>query len=142
MNLEELLSAKIAQHMADETSETSTIIPEAAIATLRELAAIYTAPCAFKVGDIVTPRRASGMRGIGQPHIVIEVFPEPIRALDADLIGADDITHRNFAAKIDMRVLTIHRGEIVAWASESFFYEPYNHSDAIQEVSEPPETSA
>jgi len=41
---------------------------------LRQLCARYLAPCPFKPGDLVTPRKSAGLSGDGEPHVVVEVI--------------------------------------------------------------------
>jgi len=50
---------------------------EAMVDVLRELGAAYAAPPP-KVGDLVTPRPGVNLRGVGQPHLVVEVFDPPV----------------------------------------------------------------
>jgi hypothetical protein len=59
-------------YLVDETKETQ-ILPEAAIARLREVAKLYSEPMKFEVGDLVMPRKDGFKKGQGKPHLVIAV---------------------------------------------------------------------
>lgn len=98
-------------------------IPEAQIETIRELAQVYESH-SFKKGDLVTPRKASILRGAGDPFIVIEVAenPEVNFQTPVDSTGSPD-----FGAKFNIRVLGYSEdGEhVLAWWNEAFNYEPW-----------------
>jgi hypothetical protein len=48
------------------------------ITQLQAMAERTANPCRFKVGDLVTVRHGMDVRGMGKPHVVIEVFSEPV----------------------------------------------------------------
>jgi len=48
--------------------------PDAQAEELKALYARYAAPCPFVCGDLVTPRKNSGIKGHGEPHVVVEVI--------------------------------------------------------------------
>jgi len=97
-------------------------LPAAQIMELREYAAPY-GQCSFKVGDVVTPRPLAPIRGVGQPHLVIEVACEPIRNTDGD------VNSQLFGARLDMRVVGYHpttkAHAIGAHWVESWMFEPF-----------------
>lgn len=99
-------------------------LPEAQIATLKEACERYAAPCPFKVGDIVTPRKGYSTRGVGVPHVVLEVLAEPLQLMKAD---PRVMSMNCFGRRIDMRVLCHGEtdGELAAYWVESWEYEPY-----------------
>ena len=101
-------------------AKSPTILPEAAIARLRESAARYAEQmrgCRFAVGDIVTPVSDCELKGAGAPHLVIET-----RSGAAPEFGTGSNIHRD-GARLDMRVLVIHKGNIVSLWTESFKFE-------------------
>ncbi len=68
MSLSALLEA-----MRDEESPRPKIHPEGQIARMRELAPRFTAPCPFKVGDLVTPRKDGIVKGCGDPCLIVQI---------------------------------------------------------------------
>lgn len=94
-------------------------LPEAQVATLREVLDRYTSPCPFKVGDLVTARAGMNVKGAGEPHIVLEVFATPIRS-------HENPGSNTFVGRFDMRVATFPNASNVACFSvESFTFERY-----------------
>ena len=96
------------------------IDPEAQIEELRIHLEHYRKQ-RFAVGDIVTPKAVSGLRGAGIPAIVIEtnygVEPE---------YTSGDATNTNYGGRFDIRVMTYADNENVrVWWSEAWQYEPY-----------------
>lgn len=78
-------------------------IPEI-LAKLHEFYKDATSPInRFSPGDLVTPRKGSGLNTQGQPAIVLEVFNQPIRTVASS-------NERGAYAKCDMRVLAYQRG--------------------------------
>lgn len=92
-----------------------------AITTLREWQAGYDQ--AWKVGDIVTPRKGSKMKGVGQPHIVVEVKARAMGLPTAD----GEPSSPNFGALLDTRIMgfTPH-GNVMCWWMESWELERYD----------------
>lgn len=129
MTAEELAHAfalKLAR-AAQDNPDQAAILPEAAIETLKEVAARYVADCPFKVGDIVTPRRGFSVRGAGRPNVVLEVIGAPIRnfvTFEPDHTGLN-----SFGRKIDMRVVEAD-GNIRAFWVESWAFEAYEVAEA------------
>lgn len=97
---------------------------EAAVADLRADFQRYTAACPFRPGDLVTPRTGAGIRGRGNPQIVLEVLAEPL----LDFTFGSDVRETSsalYARRLDMRVLMASdRGRAAYWV-ESWEYEPY-----------------
>jgi len=102
-------------------------LPEVQIATMREYCDLYQKPCRFRVGDLVTPRPGVNVRGDGDPHVVLEVFKQPIQALtamDPHMTGASA-----FGRKMDMRVMCCTNGQYSSFCVESFVFEPYEGAE-------------
>lgn len=98
LDLSELLNRRVGV----EDRPRLTILPEAAVARLREAFVIFSEPCRFSPGDMVTPRPDSGAHGAGDPMIVLEIKSQPMVLWDQGDYGTSD-----FGAKIDMRVLSL-----------------------------------
>lgn len=97
-------------------------LPEAQIATLREAAMRYTAPCPFRVGDLVTPRKGYRYHDAGLPHIVLEVSDDPIRTWPAD-----EPNSSGFGPRLDVRVANFASdGTVVAFWQESWCLERFD----------------
>lgn len=94
-------------------------LPEAQIMTLREICERYQRPNPFKVGDLVHPRADSRLKGRGMPHIVIEVFGEPIRAL------SDEANSNAFGLNLTMRVCCFVGEGYSTYAVEHAQFEHY-----------------
>jgi hypothetical protein len=109
----------------DDKDAAPALLPEAVIADLRELCARYTAGCPFRVGDLVTPRRGYSLSGSGDPRIIVEVAPTPIRNFDS-AADCEEWASNTFGARLDIRVAHISpRGQMVMHWGESWMYEPY-----------------
>lgn len=96
---------------------------------LQQIAARYAAGCPFKPGDLVTPRQSYSLQGAGEPHVVLEVPPEPLRLRDI----ADPATalHPAFNERLDMRVACLaHVGHYFAYWGASWQYEPWTPDTA------------
>lgn len=101
----------------------TTPLPEAMIEELRFLAASYWEAmkgCPFRPGDFVTPRRGRGhhIENIGKPHIVLEIFDEPVRP------SGDAGTSGEYR-RLDMRVAYYRHDNYHAAMAESWEYESY-----------------
>lgn len=120
ISLADLLAASKA---AGETNA-ALPLPEVQIATLRETFARYSAPCPFKPGDLVTPRKGCGYKDAGVPHIVLEVAENPIRVFDINTAVRSCST--DFGERLDIRVVShCKSGDLVAFWQESWRLEPY-----------------
>jgi hypothetical protein len=96
------------------------------LGVLRAAQERYAAPNPFRPGDVVTPRALTSMKGIGEPHVVLEVG-EPRGQ------PAQDSTSSAFGARYDVRVVCFVGGHVCAFWLESWTLEPY--------VAPPAETS-
>jgi len=94
-------------------------LPEAQICTLREVKDRYVAGNAFKVGDIITPRKGGAYNGRGVPHMVIEVAETPLRNINGSTGSSD------FGSRLDIRVVRVDGEHIVPFWMESFQLEPW-----------------
>lgn len=126
MSMEQALAAALGinPHGRDHDDEAPSSLPEVQIATMREYCALYQEPCRFKVGDLVTPRKGTSVKGAGDPHIVIEVFDEPIRPVHAERAGTP-----KFYGKMDIRVMCMTSGCYASFCVESFEFEPYEGAE-------------
>lgn len=101
-------------------------IVEAQIATLHETFARYAAPCPFQPGDIVTARAGYGHRGVGIPHVVLDVRP-PTYAFAAH--EPADTTSNAYGRRLDIRVAAIaeksDNNAICCWWVESWEFETF-----------------
>jgi hypothetical protein len=99
------------------------ILPEAAIARLREAATryaeMYNNGPRFKVGDIVTPIADSTLRGAGEPYLVIATLT---RAEHEKCSGVD-CGSTQFMPWTDIRAICISHGDIAPFWSESANFE-------------------
>lgn len=94
------------------------IHPEAVIMRLREAAKRYARSvenCPFGLGELVTPVIDSWLHGSGEPHIVIDIWPDP----EPDFTNGE-INTVEFGNRFDMRVASILRGCVVAHWVESY----------------------
>lgn len=122
-DLSEILQ-RAAQSSRDDSDDRASSPPDVLCITLSEIAQRYAAPCPFKPGDLVTPRKGYNKKGAGQPHIVLEVFEEPVRTFDTTEDMADTGSPF-FGAKLDMRIACEVSGVIMAYCTESWNMEPY-----------------
>lgn len=113
------LAALLASAMHD-ADEGPAILPEAAIHRLREAAPRFTAPVPFVVGDLVTPRSDSPIKGAGNPHLVIETRPGAEPFFGALSPGSPD-----FGMRLNVRVITISGGDVCAYWGDAADYEIY-----------------
>lgn len=112
MNLDSLMGM-IAERERDEPKGT----PHPVLAhTLRETWARYGAGNPFHAGQFVTPRQAHGIKGDGDPHVVLDVFSP---------LSADRGKPGQMAYFYDMRVVCEIGGCIVPFLAESLFWEPW-----------------
>lgn len=100
-------------------------IPEAQIVELHDFYERYIQDCPFKPGDLVTPMQNSGIKGAGDPHIVLEVVerPEPILAPDKAGSAAQGI-------RVNVRTATFYGPEdITMFWHEQQCLEPYTENE-------------
>jgi len=122
IELSEFLRAAAQQSRADQEARKSP--PDVLCTTLRELTDRYTAPCPFKVGDLVTPRADSDYVGEGEPQVVLEVLETPIRNFVTH-DSKDSVHSQAFGLRLDVRVGCEADGCLVAFWKESWKLEPY-----------------
>jgi hypothetical protein len=72
------------------------------LGVLRAAQERYAAPNPFRPGDVVTPRALTSMKGIGEPHVVLEVG-EPRGQ------PAQDSTSSAFGARFDIAIEELER---------------------------------
>lgn len=108
----------------EERNEPTKTPPDVLCLTLQEVAARYASPCAFKVGDIVTPRNGYYYNNVGVPHVVLEVRDNPIQKFDI-VEDMRDQAMPTFGARFDVRVATELFGKIIAFWQESWALEAY-----------------
>jgi hypothetical protein len=115
-----ILEDMLARTLSDE----QTILPEAQIMALNEALGWMQASNPYKIGDLVTTRKNSGMRGHGKPSIVVEVLAEPMRAQGED--GQSYVGDMN-----DIRIAEISsQGSVVTYLVASWRLEPYTGEGA------------
>lgn len=113
---------KAAREVAAE-NDVATILPEAAVMTLRETAARYIEQLngpRFSPGDLVTPVAAGSLKGAGEPHIVLEVRA----GVEPFWNPCQGSSHTSQGARLDTRVANFIRSDEVSpfWC-ESFEFE-------------------
>lgn len=130
-------SSSLADFLLDAMKEGQTdakpaILPEAAIMRLREFAENY-GKNPFKVGDLVTPRKGTKVRGAGYVHLVVDVGPNEPQFISGASSGT--VSFGNFA---NIRVAVIDDSNISTYWCEAHEFEPYtgaaaaSHSDRVQ----------
>lgn len=89
------------------------------VAVLKEGLERYRARCPYRIGDFVTPRRDTAMRGQGEPHLVVDL-------LDIGRVFNGDPGSNVFGVKPDMTVLHVESGGlVVGYCVESWMFEPW-----------------
>lgn len=111
----------LAAIMRDDERDGSTILPEAQVMTLKEIAARYSER-PFSVGDLVTPRTGYNLKGAGAPHIVVEVLPSGEFLSPPNASGGSP----SFGARYSMRIVCLDSNEYVAFWVEPWTFEPYS----------------
>jgi hypothetical protein len=112
---------ELMQAAGEYAEEEETILPEAAIARLREAADRYNAINPFEVGDIITPRADAPVIGTGQPHLVVKVS----KAGDFVADRQKEAGTWEAATRFDTICLCIMHGVIVSFAVSSWLMEPW-----------------
>lgn len=100
------------------------------VATLREAAERYAAPCPFKPGDLVTPRAGFLYHGAGLPFVVLAVSAFGNVAPDFQSGPSTPL----FGARLDVRVAGSLGSGICAWWQESWMLEPYTGPTEVERV--------
>lgn len=115
---------------AAKNEEENGILPEAMIARLAEFGERY-GKNPFSVGDVVTPRRDSGLKYAGRPFLVVESHQNDDPPVFANTGDTDD---HDFGRRINIRVAVVasHRNErremcdtVVCFWNEAHNYELY-----------------
>lgn len=96
---------------------------DAQLIRLSEVAQMYDenfASPVFKRGDIVTPMKQYGIKGSGNPHVVLELLPnaEP-------MFIADKMSSPLNGGRSNMRIATFVDEEILCYWVEAFQYQPW-----------------
>lgn len=124
MDIMEMLASEGRRRGRDRDDDAPKSPPDVLCKTLREIAARYSAPCPFKVGDLVTVRKGYNLKGEGEPIIVIEVAEQPIRNF-ACVDDPSDVASMAYGSKLDVRTAHERGGNIVSHWQESWCLEPY-----------------
>lgn len=96
---------------------------EAQVMELQQAYEAYVAPCPFRPGQLVTPKRSSYLKGVGEPHVILEVLPEPVRYWARE---GTDVSSMANGSKLDIRVVAYSdSGHMVPYMGESWNYEPW-----------------
>lgn len=99
----------------------SKALPEAQIMELTQFLSDYGRPNAFRVGDLVTPRKNAPIRGIGEPHMVTDVCEQHFN------YSHEDPSSNAFGVRISIRVASISRhGAIIQHWVDHSQYEAYS----------------
>lgn len=107
-----------------KTKDGVSLLPEGQIEELQRYAEEYRAGCAFKPGDIVTPKKSGGINGAGLPHVVLEVLEEPVRLWTCE--EPSQSGSGLFGRRLDMRVVCyVDNDHVASFWSESYQYEFY-----------------
>lgn len=110
----------------DDRERVPSISAEGQIARLLERLEVYKASCPFKVGDVVTPRADSSVKGAGLPHVVADILEKPFYNFSGDF-GSNA-----FGRRVDVRVICFHNGNILPHWCESWEFERYSEPDTVQ----------
>ena len=92
--------------------------PDAAIMTMREIAASYRKN-PYAPLEVITPRRGTAYRSAGNPHVVVEVLDPPLIAI------GDDPSSTKWGALYDLRVVTLYDGILSMFTVESWAFIPW-----------------
>lgn len=119
------LARLLSEHQKeDDEGEAKNPCPEAQVMTLKEVAEDYfKGPGRFKVGDLVTPRPGTNIKGAGEPAIVVEVNPDAKPNFQRNESDSDGSPR--FGAKYDVRLLRFLNGTLLSYWEESWQLVPY-----------------
>lgn len=112
----------------EEAAESPKILPEAAIARLREAAprfdrmAVRISP--FTVGELVTPRKDGLYGGAGEPCIIVETRAQQSAYFNGPSQSGE------FGAYFDTRIIRFLSDSIVALWVEGAHFGPYTGEGA------------
>ena len=93
-------------------------IAEAQIERLQEAFGRMKAPCPFKVGDLVRPRKDSPLKK-NTVSLVVDVNPMGFER------GLSDCCEWTNAAVFDLKIIRLIGDSIVPFVAPSWMYEPY-----------------
>ena len=113
------LFAALASHSSDFDSHAPKALPEAVVAELQLRAKAFIEPVPYKLGDLVTVRKGSCIKGAGAPHIVIDVDPT------AEPVFAGESGNNKYGTRNQVRVLTNIREEYATFWLEAGVLKPY-----------------
>ena len=123
--LDSLLSSVVSGTSRPGREESRTTLSlEECIVALKDKAERMSQPCPFKVGELVTARHDADVKGAGQPHIVVEVFPEPVTDPTAES-GSNQ-----FLRKYNMRVAHFYGNDMTVHAVDCSCFEPWTETHA------------
>jgi hypothetical protein len=124
--IETLLSAMSGEDDDRQRPETvRTTLPLAhVIGALQDKAVRMSEACPFRVGDLLTVRPGSDVRGAGLPHIVVEVFADPVTDMRAEA-GSN-----RYLSKYTMRVAHFHGDDMTVHAVDHSSFERWTDAHA------------
>lgn len=109
---------------------------ESKIHLLKDELEIYLSPFKFKVGDIITPRAISAIKGHGDPHIILEIE-------DFGKVLNGDPSENMWGSAPNIRVAVWHNGAIGMYWVESFHFERWeNYEKNKKELKKIPNKNA
>ena len=103
----------------------TSLLREAAVARLQDVAQAFHAPFPFKVGDLITPRADAPIKGAGEPHLVVEVNP------NAEALVDEEFGASTYGARPTIRSLHLSNDKVVAHWSEHWFFVPWTEDLAF-----------
>lgn len=133
MSNKQHLKALMAQMAGLEDGEATPLTAEQKVERITAFAKLYDAPAheRFKVGDLVSPSAGAGARGVGEPHVVVEIRSRGVddKAIDtAKYPGTDRApsVSNAYGRIADLRVLAIDEdGDVAPHWVESWQFEPW-----------------
>jgi len=120
--LREILAGALGE-VTGSRNLTDSTPPKEALARLTAAYQDYTSTARPKPGDLVTIKPSHNLHGVGDPHIVLEVRPEPVWSFYAT--DPADTGHAAFGRGLNVRVACIQRGDTVSYWMEHWVLEPY-----------------
>lgn len=106
------------------------------MAELKAMAPRVAAACPYRCGDIVTVRPGMDVKGAGKPHVVVEVFPQPIVDTQSEP-GSN-----RYLGRYTMRVAHFYGESMTQHAVDHAVFEPWTsaHEAAWQSAVEADQT--
>lgn len=118
MGLAELL-AEMRDDREDRYGREPAMAAEALVEFQKSYAA-FLVVCPFKVGDLITPRKGTSMKGAGKPHVVLEVIDRPAPHF------TDEPGSTAFGRRFDVRVASFYGGDMARHWVESIDFDRYS----------------